>query len=130
MTRFWLTLDDAVDLVIAALELEPGEVLIPACRAADMATVAEAVAPGVRVEVIGVRDGEKRHETLLNAHEAPFARSVPGGWALRSLAGERVDELPDGFAYSSDRAIRLTVDQVIALLASMEAPARPRTLAA
>ena len=130
MTRFWLTLDDAVDLVIGSLELDPGEVLVPACRSADMATIAEAVAPGVPVSIVGVRDGEKRHESLLNVHEAPYARSVPGGWALRSLAGERVGELPEGFSYSSDRAIRLSAGQLQALLAAMDAPARPAVLAA
>lgn len=107
MTRFWLTLDDAVDLVVQSLELDSGEVLIPRCPAASMATLAGVVAPGVEVVVLGRRDGEKRHELLMNEHESPYARPVPGGWALLPLTRDSVGELPRGFAYGSGTAPQL-----------------------
>ena len=128
MTRFWLTLDDAVDLVIAALTLPSGQTLIPACRAADMATMAEAIAPGVPIEVIGSRDGEKRHESLLNVHESPFAAGSYSGWALRPLSAERVGVLPDGFAYTSDIAPRLSAAELRSVVDDMDAGGHPRTL--
>jgi UDP-N-acetylglucosamine 4,6-dehydratase len=71
MTRFWITLDKAVDLVLRSLnEGVGGEVYIsriPSCRIVDLA---EAIHPGARHEEIGVRPGEKLHEDLLTEDEA------------------------------------------------------------
>lgn len=108
MTRFWLTLDDAVDLVLRSLALPAGHIYVPACRSTTMAELAEAVAPGCAVERIGGRGGEKRHESLVNEHEAPYAREVDGGWALTSLALAPGNELP-AFAYTSENAARISV---------------------
>lgn len=116
MTRFWLSLDDAVDLVLAARELESGNILIPACHASDLVTMAEAVAPGAEIEVVGVRDAEKQHESLLSVHEAPYAEAFKGGWVLHPLTGEPT---PGASCYSSDIAPQLTVEdfrQVVRLM--------------
>jgi len=111
MTRFWLTLDDAVDLVLRSLALPPGHIYVPACRSTTMAELAEAVAPGVRVTRIGGRGGEKRHESLVNEHEAPYARHAFGGWALTSLALTPGNEL-DPFTYTSEYARRIPVPEL------------------
>lgn len=113
MTRFWLTLDDAVDLVIRSLELPPGDVLIPRCPASSMATLAEAIAPGVPVSIIGRRDAEKTDESLLSPWEAPYARKIRGGWALSPL-GTSLDPdesfLQDVRAYTSADALQLDAE--------------------
>ena len=47
MTRFWITLDDAVDLILAGLAIPSGHILVPKSRASSMRVMAEASAPGV-----------------------------------------------------------------------------------
>ena len=74
MTRFWITLDQAVDLVLFALDnATGGEVFIPKIPSMKVVDLAEAIAPGVPREVIGIRPGEKLHELLLTADESRHA---------------------------------------------------------
>lgn len=126
MTRFWLTLEDAVDLVLAALELADGQVLIPRCPASSMASLARAVAPGAQVVVVGQRAGEKRHEQLLNAHEAPYACEHPMGYVLEPMAGPPPGRYPAGHEYRSDTARQLSWDELAEVVARLDAgePAR------
>ena len=104
MTRYWLTLDDAVDLIVAGLRIDSGAILLPKARASSMAVMAEAVAPGMAVSMVGGRGGEKNHEQLLNAHEAPYARDIGRFYQLGPLFGPRLDELPEDFECRSDLA--------------------------
>ncbi len=74
MTRFWITLDEAVDFVIASLErMRGGEVFVPRIPSMSVMDLAEALAPGVEQEIIGIRPGEKVHEILLTPDEARHA---------------------------------------------------------
>lgn len=120
MTRFWITLDDAVDLILAALDIDSGHILIPRSRSSDMATLAEAIAPGHPVEVIGWRPGEKRAEQLLNAHESPFAWVDDGAFVLGPLSGTPVGILPDGFEYRTDTSRRFTLEELTTLVAGLD----------
>ena len=71
MTRFWITLPQAVDLVLHALDnMEGGEIFIPKIPSMHVTDLAEAIAPGVPRDVIGIRPGEKLHEMLITADEA------------------------------------------------------------
>jgi FlaA1/EpsC-like NDP-sugar epimerase len=74
MTRFLLSLDEAVDLVFAALRsAHPGETYIPRVTAAKIADVAAAMAGDREIEMryMGIRPGEKVHEVLVSEEEAP-----------------------------------------------------------
>jgi len=74
MTRFWITLDQAVDLVLFALEaMVGGEIFIPKIPSMRVTDLAEAMAPGVPIERIGIRPGEKLHEILLTSDESRHA---------------------------------------------------------
>lgn len=128
MTRFWLTLDDAVDLIVDGLTLGSGSILIPKSRASTMAVLAEAIAPGWPVTEVGARAGEKRHEQLLNQHEAPHAIETPSHFVLSSLAGTPVGMLPVGFEYRSDLAEQLSVDELRSVILRMDAGEVVRTL--
>ncbi len=68
MTRFLLSLDDSIDLVMYAMENgNPGELFVkkaPACTMRDLA-----IAIGGQTKLIGVRHGEKMHETLISQEE-------------------------------------------------------------
>ena len=71
MTRFWITLPQAVDLVIHALEnMEGGEIFIPKIPSMRITDLAEAIAPGAPRDVVGIRPGEKLHEMLITSDEA------------------------------------------------------------
>jgi len=112
MTRFLLTLDDAVDTIFAAVAAaRPGETYIPRCPAAKMTDLADFLIGGRDIELVvtGIRPGEKVHEALLSAEEA--TRTVFGEddcYALRSMLPELscpVDEPALIGEYSSDTAI-------------------------
>lgn len=85
MTRFWLTIDDAVSIVVNALgAMEGGEVFAPTLPSLAMVDLANAIAPSYDLKVTGLRPGgEKLHETLVTAEEGQRIRMVkPGLWAI------------------------------------------------
>lgn len=112
MTRFLLTLEDAVDTIVAAVEsAAPGETYIPRCPAANMVDLADCLIGERPIEkvITGIRPGEKIHESLLSAEEA--TRTVFGAdgyYALRPMVPELagpVSEPALSGAYSSDQAV-------------------------
>lgn len=128
MTRFWLTLDMACDLVRYALtKMRGGEIFVPKLHAAKLQDIATALAgPDYPVEVTGLRPGgEKLHEVLLSPHEVPLALDwgehyiVPPEihpWTDAAWLGDR---LPEGFVYSSDQVPQLNVEALKRLLKSV-----------
>jgi UDP-N-acetylglucosamine 4,6-dehydratase len=71
MTRFWITLDQGVDLVLNSLErMVGGEVFVPKIPSMNIMDLAEAVAPGCKHKVVGIRPGEKLHEVLVTEEDA------------------------------------------------------------
>jgi len=71
MTRFWISLDQGVRFVIRCLEqMQGGEVFVPKIPSMKVVDLAKAVAPDAKVNVIGIRPGEKLHEVLISEDEA------------------------------------------------------------
>lgn len=71
MTRFWITLPQAVDLVMYALENSVGgEIFIPKIPSMTVVDLAKAMAPDLPIEIIGIRPGEKLHEVLITDDES------------------------------------------------------------
>jgi len=128
MTRFWITLDDAVDLILDGLAQPSGSILIPKSRSSTMAVMAAAIAPGVPTVTDGWRAGEKHDEQLLNAHEAPYATETDRHFVLRPLDGPRSDALQAGFEYRSDGAGRFDARELRAVLGLMDARQIVRTV--
>jgi len=95
MTRFLLTLEDAVDTIFAAVRsAEPGETYIPQCPSAMMTDLASYLIGDKSIETVitGIRPGEKIHEILLSEEEA--TRTVfghEGYYALRPMLPELSD---------------------------------------
>ena len=125
MTRFWITLDQGVDLVLAAAEtMKGGEVFVPKIPSMKVVDLAKVIAPDCRLEVIGIRPGEKIHEVLITEDEAP--RTIDAGefyvvtpafnwWAPANWNGGR--KLPRDFRYSSDTNDRwLKPDELAAMV--------------
>ena len=81
MTRFVMTLEEAVDLVLFAFEKgESGDILVQKAPACTIETLAKAVtelfAPGHEIRTIGIRHGEKMYETLLTNEECAGAEDL------------------------------------------------------
>ena len=128
MTRYWLTLDDAVDLIVAGLRIDAGAILLPKARASSMSVMAEAVAPGMPVTMVGGRGGEKNDEQLLNPHEAPYARDTGRFYQLGPLTGPRLDELEPGFELRSDLAPQYDAASLRNVLLRLDAGEIVRTI--
>lgn len=112
MTRFMISLEHGVELVWHAFDdMEGGEIYvrkIPSMKVIDLAAV---VAPEARLEVVGIRPGEKLHEQMIGVEDAFYTYEYPehfkilpaiNGWATcekRIKDGKRV---PEGFSYTSD----------------------------
>lgn len=127
MTRFWIEMDDAVNLVLRGLELmSGGEIFIPKLPTSDIETLAEAVAPGIPRSTIGIRPGEKLHEALISAEEARRTSDLDDVLVIwpefqfhSTLTGFRPGKpVPEDFQYSSDTAEpRLDLEATRAMVA-------------
>ncbi|MEZ4290966.1 MAG: UDP-N-acetylglucosamine 4,6-dehydratase (inverting) [Myxococcota bacterium] len=109
MTRFWLSLDEAVGLVLHAVgEMRGGEIFVPKIPSMRIVDLARAMAPTARIDEVGRRPGEKLHEVLLTAEESRNAVDVGRHYVVMPDAGGDPEPtvagrvLPDGFVYSSD----------------------------
>lgn len=126
MTRFWIEMTDAVGLVLRGLELMTGgEIVIPKLPTSDIETLAEAIAPGVARVTVGIRPGEKLHETLISSEEARRTSDLGDVMVIwpefqfhQTLAGVRPGQpVPADFTYSSDSAQpRLDLDRTRAMV--------------
>ncbi|MGE4556728.1 MAG: UDP-N-acetylglucosamine 4,6-dehydratase (inverting) [Desulfovibrionaceae bacterium] len=71
MTRFWITLEAGVEQVLWALQnMKGGEIVVPKLPSMRITDLAEAVAPGCKTEVVGIRPGEKLHEAMIAKADA------------------------------------------------------------
>lgn len=120
MTRFWITLDEALELVLSALgESQDGNVYVPKIPSAKIVDIAEAIAPCCSRIITGIRPGEKLHECLLTEDEARHARDLGDRYVIypeRPWEQDyRGETLPDGFRYTSDTNDRwLAVEDIAA----------------
>ena len=112
MTRFMISLEEAVSLVWHAFEdMIGGEIYvkkIPSMKVTDLARI---IAPDARLEFVGIRPGEKLHEQMIGPEDAFFTYEYPeyykilpaihnwGNCQQRIKDGERV---PEGFSYTSN----------------------------
>lgn len=131
MTRFMMTLDDAVDLVLYAFEHgKPGDIFVQKAPAATIQTLARALTglmgkPNHEVQIIGTRHGEKLYEALLSREEMAAAEDLGGYYRippdLRDLNyGKFVEHgevrISGAVDYNSHNTARLDVAGMQALL--------------
>jgi len=128
MTRFNISLQQGVDMVLWALEHGwGGEILVPKLPSYRITDVALAVAPECRQEVVGIRPGEKIHEEMITASDSFNTVDIGQYYAILPVGGEfslqdylahhNALEVPHGFAYSSGtNADFLSVDQLRELI--------------
>lgn len=121
MTRFWLSADDAIDLIIKAhdnAEELASHTFISACPSMRIVDLAEAVwltcnrNGDTPIVFTGIRPGEKMHEALFNEQEAPRTRDFDNGFVMSPATS--VGKMPNRMAYSSDQPRRwLSVQDMI-----------------
>ncbi|MCH8124683.1 UDP-N-acetylglucosamine 4,6-dehydratase (inverting) [candidate division KSB1 bacterium] len=110
MTRFWLTLDKAVGLVIKCLEIMQGsEIFVPKIPSMRIVDLANAIAPECRHEIIGIRPGEKLHEVLLTEDEIHNTVEFDDYYVVQMDSNQnnnrmnsKREKLDENFKYSSD----------------------------
>lgn len=118
MTRFWLSPQQAVDLVIWALKLESGLILIPKMPALSIGKLAEYTVGEAEIERVPLRPGEKLHETLLTIEETEYATESRDFFFLRPSTSLKVEK--EAYPFSSDMAPELTREQLDELLREHE----------
>ena len=109
MTRFWISIDSAVKFVINSLEvMAGGELYVPRIPSMKISDLAMAVAPGAKLEEIGMRPGEKLHEEMISSDDGRrtiilgnryVVTPVVAEWGYSVPVGQ---PMPEGKAYQSD----------------------------
>jgi UDP-N-acetylglucosamine 4,6-dehydratase len=107
MTRFWITLDEAVKFVLNAFKISnPGEILVPKIPSIKIVDLVKAINSKGKIKVVGIRPGEKLHELLISDSENNVTREEknyyivqPSFMNMKKISGSK--KVSDGFAYSS-----------------------------
>ena len=112
MTRFWITLPHGIDFVSDCLtRMHGGEIFVPRIPSMRMTDLAHAMAPHLPLKIIGIRPGEKIHETMITIDDARNTAEVENGFVIKPPlacwdgAGEVLNlgtPVPEDFVYSSD----------------------------
>lgn len=115
MTRFWITLEQGVKFVLESLEdMHGGEIFIPKIPSMGIKDLIDICAPGCELKYIGIRPGEKLHESLITPEEARTTREFDDYYIIfpdfqeESWWGEsdnyiRGREVPEGFFFASHK---------------------------
>ena len=112
MTRFMISLEQGVELVWHAFaDMEGGEIYVKKIPSISITDIARAVAPEARLEVIGIRPGEKLHEQMISAEDAFYTyeyrehfKVLPAihNWSIDPSRIKNGTKVPEGFVYASD----------------------------
>jgi len=111
MTRFMISLEDAVRLVWLAFEdMVGGEIYVKKIPSMKVTELAKTVAPNAKHKIVGIRPGEKLHEQMIGPDDAPSTYSYPGHYKILPVINGWGDDparikdgikVPEGFAYDS-----------------------------
>ena len=118
MSRFAYTLEQAVELVLETLQwhMLGSEIVVPKIPSMLITDLAKAIAPELPHEIVGIRPGEKLHETLLTEDETRFT----GEWTTKYIIAPRYEgrsSFPENWRYNSGTNTDwLSVHQIRALL--------------
>ena len=137
MTRFWITLDQAVAFVLRSFEMmEGGEIFVPKIPSMNIMDLAKAVGPECETPIVGIRPGEKLHEVMVTEDDARDTLEYPDRYVILPAAPENakharptkgLKRCPEGFRYSSDgNKDWLTVEQLKTMIKGLtveDAPA-------
>jgi UDP-N-acetylglucosamine 4,6-dehydratase len=127
MTRFWITLQQGVDFVLKNFQrMQGGEIFVPKIPSVRITDLANAMADGIEHEVIGIRPGEKLHETMCPRDDSHLTYEFDDHYVIRptiqfnqpveydeNLLGEKGKSVEQGFSYNSGSNPEfLSVDEI------------------
>ena len=127
MTRFWITLEDGVEFVLKNfVRMQGGEIFVPKIPSVRITDLAKAMAPEKEIKIIGIRPGEKLHETMCPKDDAHLTLefkdhyvirpTISFGWHVdytKNLAGEKGKQVDDYFEYNSENNDHfMTIDEI------------------
>lgn len=124
MTRFWITLEQSVLMVLRSFEIAGGgEILVPKIPSMKITDLAEAIAPGRETQIVGIRPGEKIHECMITKEDSFHTVDIGDYYVIKpeifdyqGISGTPVEE---GFEYSSgNNESWLTVEELRSTLRS------------
>lgn len=130
MTRFWITLEQGVKFVLDSLErMQGGEIFVPKIPSMKITDLAKSLAPNLPIKIIGIRAGEKLHETMIPKDDSHLALEFEDFFIItpsivfqtpidyaKTLKGEVGRSVKIGFEYSSDGNDRwLNKDQILSM---------------
>ena len=116
MTRFWMTLEESVQLVLSSIVyMTGGETFVPKIPSIKITDLAKAIDPNKKIKVIGLRPGEKLHESLCSLDESHLVAEYKNYYLvmpstsinkerkkfLKNSLGEKGKKLPNNFNYNS-----------------------------
>ena len=127
MTRFWITLEQGIDFVVKAFQrMQGGEIFVPKIPSIRITDLAEAMAPGISIKVVGIRPGEKLHETMCPNDDSHLTLEFDDHFVIsptirfyhevdytKNLLGETGRWVDNEFEYTSEQNSHfLTVDEL------------------
>jgi UDP-N-acetylglucosamine 4,6-dehydratase (inverting) len=124
MTRFNISLDEGVEMVLWGLEHAlGGEILVPKIPSYRISDVAEAIGPNCKHEIVGIRPGEKLHEEMITNSDSPNTIDIGRYFAILGSGIEKnmtdyinsfnAKPVSKGFAYDSgNNSDYLTIEQL------------------
>jgi UDP-N-acetylglucosamine 4,6-dehydratase len=131
MTRFWITLDQGVHFVLNVLEQSKGgEIFVPKIPSMKITDLGQAIGPDCKQEIVGIRPGEKLHESLIGEDEGRntfehknyyvvLSESYQGKISSQSENGGKL--CMEGFKYTSDKNPQLiSIEKLRIILEQVE----------
>ena len=127
MTRFWITLQQGVDFVLKNFQsMHGGEIFVPKIPSMHITDLAESLLPGINTNIIGIRPGEKLHETMCPADDSHLTLEFDDHYVIQpsiqmshtktygtNNIGEKGTTVAQGFEYNSgDNDHFLDVDKL------------------
>ena len=129
MSRFWININKGVEFVIASIDMMiGGEIFVPKLPSMNVVDVAEIIAPKIPIKIIGIRPGEKIHETMVSEDDSRYTIELKDRFIIlppklhlkkEEIFKKNVQnlDLEDNFKYSSDTNTEwLTRNQFLELL--------------
>jgi UDP-N-acetylglucosamine 4,6-dehydratase/5-epimerase len=112
MTRFWITLTQGVNFVLSSMEMmRGGEIYVPKIASTTVTDLATLISPKLQQKIVGIRPGEKLHETMIPADDSHWTVDMKDRYIILASFAQAAREaylargavpVPEGFSYSSD----------------------------
>ncbi len=129
MTRFWLKLEQAVEMVLEAIEyMKGGELYVKKIPSMKMTDLANAIAPNLKIKEVGIRPGEKIHEQMITQADAPNTIEFEGFYIIlpqikfKNISYEypNAKKVPEDFEYHSGNNDKwLTIEDMKKLISEI-----------